>query len=204
LLLNQARKRDVKQFQSRAKYFRSYNQQPHRKEYLREYSKVRRLVAKYNPTYQDKKKGDRHKLSRKNRYQLKALTQELVQRGWKLTNQTRNQISSSPSPFIFFTVALVDKKSPQTYFNYKSLVFLHGRERPSEEQKQEAYLFSYLVQKEGQQLRELLGKKPQLFRKRLKAIEQTIQVVSQHWKKPDLIQTINQIPQVRGWQLSNY
>ena len=65
----------------RAGYFRTYNQKPHRQDYLKKCSQVRRLVAKYNPTYQDKRKGDRHKLNRKNRYQLKILTQELTKRG---------------------------------------------------------------------------------------------------------------------------
>lgn len=70
--------------------------------------------------------------------------------------------------------------------------------------RQEAYLFSYLVQKEGKELRELLSEKPQLFRKRLETIERTIQAVNQHWKKKDIIQTINQVPQVKNWQLSTY
>jgi hypothetical protein len=76
LFLNQKRKRDneVKQLKNRGEYFRTYNQQPHRQEYLKEYSQVRRLVAKYNPIYQDKRKGDRHKLDSKTRYRLKKIT----------------------------------------------------------------------------------------------------------------------------------
>ena len=67
--------------QSRAEYFRLYNQKLLRKEYLKEYGKVRRLVAKYNPAYQDHRKGDRHKLTDQDRYRVKILTHELEKRG---------------------------------------------------------------------------------------------------------------------------
>ena len=66
---------------SRAEYFRLYNQKPPRKEYLKEYGKVRRLVAKYNPTYQNQRKRDRHKLTDQDRYRVKILTHELEKRG---------------------------------------------------------------------------------------------------------------------------
>ena len=56
------------------------------------------------------------------------------------------------------------------------------------QQRQNAHLFAYLVQKESRELRKLLDKKPQLFSKRLKEIEKVSQV-------QDIIQTINQIPQ---------
>ena len=56
------------------------------------------------------------------------------------------------------------------------------------QQRQDAYPFAYLVQKESRELRKLLDKKPQLFSKRLKEIEKVSQV-------QDIIQTINQIPQ---------
>lgn len=74
MFLNQARGRDdkVKKFKNRAEYFQTYNQQ--RKEYLKECGKVRRLVAKYNPEYQDQRKGDRHKFNPKTRYRLKKIT----------------------------------------------------------------------------------------------------------------------------------
>ena len=70
----QARDNEFKQFQSRAEYFHLYNQQPHRKEYLKEYFQIRRLVTKYNSDYQDKRKGDRHKLDPQTRYRLKKIT----------------------------------------------------------------------------------------------------------------------------------
>jgi hypothetical protein len=54
------------------------------------------------------------------------------------------------------------------------------REEWTHQKKEEAYLFSYLVQKEGKELRELLAEKPLLFKKRLEEIEQTIQVVNCH------------------------
>jgi len=83
LLLNQEQheEQEVKTYNSRANYFRSYNQKPPRKEYLKEYNKLRRLVAKYNPTYQDQRKNDRHKLSDQDRYRIKILTQEFKKRG---------------------------------------------------------------------------------------------------------------------------
>lgn len=71
----------------------------------------------------------------------------------------------------------MDKNSPLTSYSYKSLFFLYVCEGQDEKQKQDAYLFSYLVQKEGKELRELLAKKPSLFSKRLKEIEKTIQAV---------------------------
>jgi hypothetical protein len=82
LFLNQEQRssEDVKQYKSRKEYFRSYNKLPHRQEYLKECGRVRRLVAKYNSAYQDKRKDDRHKLNRKNRYQLETLKKELNQR----------------------------------------------------------------------------------------------------------------------------
>lgn len=98
----------------------------------------------------------------------------------------------------------MDKKIPLTSYSYKSLVFLYACKGQTWQQKQEAYYFAYLVQKGNQQLRELLAKKPLLFKKRLEEIEKTIQAVNQHWKKEDVIQTINQIPQEKGWQLDNY
>jgi hypothetical protein len=75
LFLNQRKRNDgVNLVQSRKDYFHSYNQQLHRKEYLKECGKVRRLVAKYNPFYQDYRQGDRHKLDSKTRYRLKKIT----------------------------------------------------------------------------------------------------------------------------------
>ena len=65
-------------------------------------------------------------------------------------------------------------------------------------------MFDCLVQKESRELRELLARKPLLFRKRLEEIEKTSQVVKGHWKKSDIIQTINQVPQERGWQLPTH
>lgn len=66
------RKGEIKK--SRANYFRSYNQQFHRKEYLKECGKIRRLLGKYQSQYQDQRKGDRHKLDSKTRYRLKKIT----------------------------------------------------------------------------------------------------------------------------------
>jgi hypothetical protein len=72
------------------------------------------------------------------------------------------------------------KNFPQTSYSYKSFVFLYTHEGQTRQQKQDAYLFAYLVQKEGKELRELLAKKPQLFRKKLEQIGKASQVVSQH------------------------
>lgn len=96
------------------------------------------------------------------------------------------------------------KKLPLTYNRSKSLFFFHTRENLNHQQRQEVYQFAYLVQKEGKELKELLAKKPLLFKKKLEEIEKVSQVVNQHWKKQDIIQTINQIPQERGWQLDSY
>jgi len=98
----------------------------------------------------------------------------------------------------------VGKKIPLTSHVYKSFFFDTHTQGKSRSRVQNAYLFSYLVQKESKELRELLAKKPQLFRKKLEEIEKISRVVNQHWKKQDVIQTINQIPQERNWQLSNY
>ena len=80
----QLRNEETKIPKSRAKYFRSYNQKPHRQEYLKKCSQVRRLVAKYKPIYQDKRKGDRHKLDPKTRYYLKKITLWLTQNNFHL------------------------------------------------------------------------------------------------------------------------
>lgn len=73
--------RENKIKESRREYFRSYNQQPHRKLYLKEYSRLRRILSKYNPLYQDQRKSDRHKLTDQDRYRIEILTQELTKRG---------------------------------------------------------------------------------------------------------------------------
>ena len=74
----------------RAEYSRTYNQKPYRQEYLKACSQVRRLVAKYNPAYQNKRKGDRHKLDSKTRYRLKKITLRLAQNNFY------------PKPFSYF------------------------------------------------------------------------------------------------------
>jgi hypothetical protein len=74
----------------------------------------------------------------------------------------------------------VDKKLPLTSYSYKSLLFLYACEGASKKQKEEAYLFAYLIRKEGKELRKLLAEKPLKFRKRLEEIEKSIQVVGQH------------------------
>jgi len=206
LFLNQERGKgnEVKSFKNRAEYFRSYNQQPHRKEYLKEYGKVRRLIAKYNPTYQDKRKEDRHKLTDQDRYRVKILTQELEKKGWIEINNLKNQEKLSSLPFLFFNVVLVGKNFPLTSYICKSFFFYPHSGGQTHQQRQDAYLFAYLVQKESKELRELLAKKPQLFSGKLKEMEKASQAVKGHWKKSDIIQTINQIPQEKNWQLPTY
>jgi hypothetical protein len=71
----------------------------------------------------------------------------------------------------------VGKNFPLTSYISKSFFFIHTQEQS---QKQEAYQFAYLIQKENKKLRELLAKKPQLFSKRLREIEKISQVVGQH------------------------
>lgn len=208
MFLNQEQFREwqgeVKISNNRREYFRSYNQQPHRQEYLKEYSQIRRLVAKYNRTYQDQRKQDRHKLTDQDRYRIKILTQELKKKGWVEINNIKSKENLSSSPFFFFNVVLVGKNFPLTSYLSKSFFFYPHMREGVGQQKQEAYQFAYLIQKEGKSLGELLAKKPRLFSRRLKEIEKISQAVSQHWKKSDIIQTINQIPQAKEWQLPNH
>jgi hypothetical protein len=74
----------------------------------------------------------------------------------------------------------VGKNSLLTSYLCKSFFFDTPTQGQNHQQKQNVYLFSYLIQKKSKELRELLAKKPQLFRKKLEEIDKASQLVSQH------------------------
>lgn len=162
MFLNQEQRgRKFEAFRSRVEYFRSYNQQPCRQEYLKECSKIRRLVAKYNPLYQDKRQGDRHKLDPKTRYRLKKITLWLEKNNFYLR------------PFSYFS-----KKScnggwnfPYIHISVLENTFLFVKEgfRPSD------FVFIHLFNQQKEKLKNL---RPHRFLKKLTNLKKQAQLIN--------------------------
>lgn len=152
---------EVRIVQSRRDYFHSYNQKPHRQEYLKECGKVRRLVAKYNPLYQDKRLGDRHKLNSKTRYRLKKITLWLEKNNFYL------------KPFSYFS-----KKScnggwnfPYIHISVLENTFLFVKEgfQPTD------FVFIHLFNQQKEGLRNL---RPHQFLKKLTNLKKQAQLIN--------------------------
>jgi hypothetical protein len=142
------------------------------------------------------RKSDRHKLSSsvrlKNLKRKWALIQELGKRGFCFIHGVSQDDFFSQKWWFSF--------SPQAYiYSKRYLLFFFA------EPSKEIFEWVYQFRKNEKELMKVLEMRPLLFRKKIEQLEKELKVVNQHWRPHrDIIETIDKIPQTKGYQLNSH